>query len=295
MSAGRRGNLGRIMLRRTFCHIPGIGPRVESRLWSAGFHSWESVLDTRAGALPVRLRSTLACHVRKSADELDGGNAAYFEERLPPAEHWRMFSEFRRSAAYLDIETTGLSPAFNAITTIALFDGSRIRYYVQGRNLEDFAADVLNFKLVITYNGKCFDIPFIERSFGIEIRAAHIDLRYVLRSLGYKGGLKGCEKQLGIDRGDLDGVDGYFAVLLWHDFVENGNELALETLLAYNIEDVVNLESLMVSAYNMKVGRTPFAGSLAFESPMSPALPFKPDRRTIDRIRDLHFNRLPGS
>jgi uncharacterized protein YprB with RNaseH-like and TPR domain len=241
------------------------------------------------------LRSTLACHVRKSADELDGGNAAYFEERLPPAEHWRMFSEFRRSAAYLDIETTGLSPAFNAITTIALFDGSRIRYYVQGRNLEDFADDVLNFKLVITYNGKCFDIPFIERSFGIEIRAAHIDLRYVLRSLGYKGGLKGCEKQLGIDRGDLDGVDGYFAVLLWHDFVENGNELALETLLAYNIEDVVNLESLMVSAYNMKVGRTPFAGSLAFESPMSPALPFKPDRRTIDRIRDLHFNRLPGS
>jgi len=51
--------------------------------------------------------------------------------------------------------------------------------------------------------------------FGIELNQVHIDLRYVLRSLGYTGGLKGCEKQAGIDRGNLEGVDGYFAVLLW--------------------------------------------------------------------------------
>ena len=36
---------------------------------------------------------------------------------------------------------------------------------------------------------------------------AQIDLRYVLYSLGYRGGLKGCERQLGMDRGNLSDID----------------------------------------------------------------------------------------
>ena len=56
---------------------------------------------------------------------------------------------------------------------------------------------------------------------------AHIDLRYLLKSLGYTGGLKGCEKKAGIDRGELDGVNGYFAVLLWQDYQRNRNEKPL--------------------------------------------------------------------
>ncbi|MBW1642466.1 MAG: ribonuclease H-like domain-containing protein, partial [Deltaproteobacteria bacterium] len=95
-------------------------------------------------------------------------------------------------------------------------------------------------------------IPFIENQFGLKLDHSHIDLRYVLVGLGFSGGLKGCERQLGINRGDLSGVDWYFAVLLWNDYIRNNNKRALETLLAYNIEDVVNLEKLMVISYNMK-------------------------------------------
>jgi hypothetical protein len=278
------------MLTNTFCHIPGIGPRLESRIWSRGYRSWTSVLGIPPAELPPRFRAFVLPQLRRSVDELEGGNASFFADRLPPAERWRMFPDFRQSAAYFDIETTGLRPEYSDVTTIALFDGSRLRHYVHGRNLEEFVEDVTKYKLLITYNGKCFDVPFIERYFGIEVKAAHIDLRYVLRSLGYKGGLKGCEKQLGIDRGELDGVDGYFAVLLWHDYVENGNDRALETLLAYNCEDVVNLERLMVTAYNMKIKGTPFAASGSFDPPAVPDIPFKADRRTIDRIRRLYFS-----
>ena len=92
---------------------------------------------------------------------------------------------------------------------------------------------------------------------------------HVLRSLGITGGLKGCEKKLGIDRKELDGVDGYFAVLLWREYLKSGNRAALDTLLAYNIEDVVNLETLMVIAYNMNLDATPFSGELR--------LPLEPD------------------
>lgn len=278
------------MLKNTFCHIPGIGPRLESRIWSRGFHTWTCVLGTPPAKLPHRFSAFLVPHLRQSLDQLEGGNASFFADRLPPAEQWRLFPDFRDSAAYFDIETTGLRPEFSTITTIALFDGERIRHYIHGRNLDDFVDDVARYKLLVTYNGKCFDIPFIERFFGIRIEAAHIDLRYVLRSLGYRGGLKGCERQLGIDRGDLEGVDGYFAVLLWHDFVENGNELALETLLAYNVEDVVNLERLMVMAYNLKIKHTPFAAANTFDMPVSPPIPFKADKGTIDRIRRLYFS-----
>lgn len=278
------------MLTNTFCHIPGIGPRLESRIWAKGYRSWTTVLGTPREELPPRFRAFVLPHLSRSVDELQNGNASFFSDRLPPAERWRMFPEFRQSAAYFDIETTGLRPEYSEVTTIALYDGRSLRYYVQGRNLGDFVADLSKYKLLITYNGRCFDVPFIERYFGIEVNAAHIDLRYVLRSLGYRGGLKGCEKQLGIDRGDLDGVDGYFAVLLWHDYRENGNDRALETLLAYNCEDVVNLERLMVTAYNMKIKSTPFAADGSFEAPAVPEIPFRADRRTIERIRRFYFS-----
>ncbi len=121
-----------------------------------------------------------------------------------------------------------------------------------------FKEDIQKYKVLVTYNGKCFDVPFLQSYFGIKLNQVHIDLRYVLKSLGYTGGLKGCEKKAGIDRGDLDGVDGYFAVFLWNEYQRNKNDKALETLLAYNIQDVVNLETLMVLSYNLKLKETPF-------------------------------------
>lgn len=273
------------MLRNTFCHIPGIGVRTENRLWDVGVHSWDNVFDERLTVLPPSSLSSLAAFVRESQEELDGNNVAFFCERLPSSEQWRLFREFRHSVAYFDIETTGLRPELNAITTIALYDGKDVRCYVQGRNLDDFVDDIRRYKLLVTYNGKCFDVPFIEDYFGIHIEAAHIDLRFVLRSLGYGGGLKGCERQLGIDRGDLEGLDGYFAVLLWKEFECTRKETVLETLLAYNIEDVVNLERLMVMAYNFKLERTPFGMTHQFELPVLPQPPFNPDPAIIRRIR----------
>lgn len=239
--------------------------------------------------LPSRKRQNASDYIRRSREELQSGNAEFFARLLPTDQHWRLFADFRDSVAYLDIETSG--DVANVITTIAIYDGSRIKWYVRGRNLSTFADDILRYKLLVTYSGKVFDVPVIERSFGLRLRMSHIDLRYVLKSLGYAGGLKGCEKQLGIDRGVLDGLNGYWAVLLWRDYIASGNEGALETLLAYNIEDVVNLETLMVQAYNMKLRHTPFAESHRFALPRPPTSPFKVDYSTVEKIRNRYFSR----
>jgi uncharacterized protein YprB with RNaseH-like and TPR domain len=86
----------------------------------------------------------------------------------------------------------GLESWSNQTTTIAVYDGTSIFTYVQGQNLDQFKEDIQKYKVLVTYNGKCFDVPFLQSSFGIKVNQVHIDLRYVLKSLGYTGGLKGC-------------------------------------------------------------------------------------------------------
>ncbi len=271
------------MLRQTFCHVPGIGLKAEERLWGAGVVSWAAV-EQAGAALGAGRHERLARHLEESQRQLSSGNAAFFTGTLPSSESWRLYPDFRDSVAYVDIETTGLGGPGDHITTIALYDGRGIRHYVHGQNLAEFARDIRDYRLLVTYNGKCFDLPFLRASFGLPLDQAHIDLRYVLASLGYKGGLKGCERRLGLDRGDLAHVDGFFAVLLWREFRLHGKPEALETLLAYNIRDVVNLESLLVHAYNLKSARTPFGAALALPPATPPPEPFRAHVPTIQRL-----------
>ncbi|HKJ99506.1 MAG TPA: ribonuclease H-like domain-containing protein [Desulfotignum sp.] len=254
-------------------------------MWSAGLLDWHQVDSAGSCDIPARSLMRIAACMAESCEHLDNNNPAYFADLLPAGEHWRFFPQFRKTTAFIDIETTGMDVFGSEITTIALYDGESIKYYVQGQNLDAFMDDIEKYNVIVTYNGKTFDVPFIEKYFGIRMNHAHIDLRYVLKSLGYAGGLKRCEKALGLDRGDLDGVDGFFAVLLWREYAQTGNIKALETLLAYNIADVVNLETLMVTAYNMKLKDTPFSRIHTLPVPKIPDIPFKPDLSTIERLR----------
>ncbi len=278
------------MLKNTFLHIPGIGPKTERLLWDSGTRTWEEFIPNCRVRLSRLKIDTIAGYLQEAKQNLKSNNPIYFSDLLSSNQHWRFFPEFRDSMVYLDIETTGLEIWESEITTIALYDGEIISYFVNGRNLDDFIDEIYKYKVIVTYNGKSFDVPFIESYFKISLNHAHIDLRYILGSLGFKGGLKSCETQLGIDRGNLKDVDGFFAVLLWHDYKRNSNEKALETLLAYNIEDVLNLETLIVKAYNLKIKDTPFHTTHKIDLPETQQIPFKPDIKTIEKIKSEFFS-----
>jgi hypothetical protein len=194
------------MLQNTFIHIQSIGAITEQRLWESGIRDWDAIDGDLPSRVAPRRRYFLLSGIEESRRHLEGCNPSYFSNLLPSNQCWRLFPEFRDSTVYLDIETTGLDRHFNEITTIALYDGQAIKTYVQGQNLDDFIEDIQKYKVIVSYNGKSFDVPFIEHHFNIRLDQAHIDLRYVLSSLGFSGGLKGCERQLDMDRGDLKDI-----------------------------------------------------------------------------------------
>jgi len=273
------------MLTNTFIHIQSIGAITEQRLWESGVKDWGSVSKDLPVPISAGRLHYLLDGIEESQRHIANRNSAYFSNLLPSNQSWRLFPEFRDSTVYLDIETTGLDRQLNEITTIALYDGQAIKTYVQEQNLDDFIEDIQKYKVVVSYNGKSFDIPFLESYFKIRLNHAHIDLRYILHSLGFRGGLKGCERQLDMERGDLIDIDGFFAVLLWDEYQKTGNQKVLETLLAYNIQDTINLENLMVTAYNMKLKDTPFYETHLIEEFPAPANPYRADLETVDMIK----------
>ena len=274
------------MLQNTFIHIQSIGAITEQRLWESGLRDWDAFTDDISIPLSGKRKYLLQKGIEESRQYLYQNHPVYFSKCLPANQSWRFFPEFRNSTVYLDIETTGLDRHYQTITTIALYNGHEIKTYVHGQNLEDFIDEIYKYKVIVTYNGKSFDIPFIESFFNIRLNHAQIDLRYVLYSLGYRGGLKGIESQLGTDRGDLRDVDGFFAVLLWQEYQRTVNQKALDTLLAYNIQDTVTLENLLVTAYNMKIGQTPFNNTHNIEIPIPPVKLLRADLETVDRIKN---------
>jgi uncharacterized protein len=247
------------MLRHTFLHIPGIGPATERRLWSAGFESWEDFFHRRREChLSPSTQDAITCGLEDSLAAVNEADYHYFEVMLPAGEMWRLYGELREKTAFVDIETTGLYAGPNSITLIGLFNGRETRVFIQGINLEEFREEIKKYQLIVTFNGKRFDVPFI-RAVLCDLPAgqAHLDLMYPLRRLGYRGGLKSIEGQLGIGReGILRQVDGFIAVLLWREY-KRGHKGALDTLVRYNLEDVVNLQYLADRVYNTSLSRLP--------------------------------------
>ena len=240
------------MLRNTFLHLPGVGHKYERLLWESGVLTWEDFLS--APSLPSALdgrRDRLRRLVEESVARQETGNAAYFARALPPREVWRLYADYRNSAAFLDIETTGLSPYSSYLTLVGILDRDGYRGFVRDDNLLDLREALEQYDLVVTYNGASFDLPYVEHTFGSVFRhVAHLDLMYPLRRLGYGGGLKHIEARLGVGRpSELSGLSGYDAVRMWRMWTM-GSAGALDTLVRYNAEDVASLPALADLVYN---------------------------------------------
>src|SRR6202158_1412210 len=241
------------MLQRTFIHIPGIGKQTELGLWEHGIHSWDDadLFEKRFGAVGGRLQKKLDEYIPRSREAIRRKDAAFFERLSTMGEAWRVFPEFVDQCVYLDIETTGLSSVFDTITTVGLYDGRKYKVFVEGDNLQDLPAHLSGYSVVVTFNGAGFDLRFLRLAFpNLALPPIHIDLRWITRKLGMRGGLKSIEAELGLKRPDgIEDLTGYDMTVLWAKYLR-GEKSALEQLIQYNTEDVVHLKAIMEIAYD---------------------------------------------
>ncbi|MGC9122942.1 MAG: ribonuclease H-like domain-containing protein [Thermoplasmata archaeon] len=183
-------------------------------------------------------------------------NLEFFKTFIDERYHFILLSEFSDYALYMDIETSGLND--NEITLIGLSDNKkRYKILVRGINLVDrnIINIMKNYKIIVTFFGKRFDIPLIKKQFPYVSdyidSMISVDLYYLGRMVGFKGGLKKIERQVGIRRPEgIEGLTGYDAIKLWKSYLE-GDLNSLIKLIRYNREDTINL--VEISKYMLEI------------------------------------------
>jgi len=235
-------------IENSFLLAPGIGEKTEKKLWKQGITHWDEVNES---SLSENKKQKIDSFLSKARKNLEVGNSVFFGSKLPKKSVWRMYRNFEESACFFDIETTGLSPEKNKVTTVSLYRGGESKTFVQGQDLtkENLQREFHKSKVLVSFNGKMFDQPFLEKNYDFTIDRPHIDLMHSCRRIGLTGGLKKIEKDLGVER-ELEDIDGREAIKLWKKYEKHNNENALEKLVRYNRYDAENLQQVLELVHN---------------------------------------------
>ncbi len=247
------------MLENSFVHLPGIGAGTEERLWSLGLHTWEDLAANIKDVFGTQKATKIVAALDASQAAFDTAEFEYFQNLFKGSDIWRLLPAFLKKGmahqiAYLDIETTGLGfPPESKSTTIAvLFGGELFIEHEEKRKAQLLQKIESEAKMLVTFNGGPFDLPFLRREFQLSLRQTHLDLRFWFAKLNHKGGLKSIQTRFYEvpQRASMD-IDGFDAVKLWR-LHQRGVPRALETLMTYNAEDTVVLEHLMYCGLNLE-------------------------------------------
>ena len=239
------------MIRSSFVFLEGIGRKTEEKLWEIGVKDWDEFLKRKEiKGLSKKRKYYYDRKLREAKKALQKQEVSFFLEKLPLKEHWRLYELFKSECVFLDVEVDSRG----RIIVMTLFDGFETKTMVKGVNLEKeiLEKEIGKYKLLITYNGSAFDVPKIEKEFGVNMKMPHIDLKPLCLRLGLKGGLKEVERQLGIHRPQH--LRGH-AVGAWKAFWASGDKEWLELLIKYNEEDVVNLKQLVEKCIGRMQGK----------------------------------------
>lgn len=231
-------------LENCFILAPGIGEKTEKKLWQNGVTHWDHVSE--AEAIGDSRQEKIRSFLEKARKNLEVRNSYFFSEKLPNRSLWRAYRNFEDDACFFDIETTGLSKKKNKVTTISFHRNGDTRTLVRGEDLdrENIQEEVGKSSILVSFNGKKFDQPFIEHNYSMDIETPHLDLMYPCKRIGLSGGLKRIEKKLDVDR-ELEDIDGREAVRLWKKYENKENEEALRKLVKYNSYDAENLKQVL--------------------------------------------------
>jgi len=235
------------MITNSFIFLERVGEKLERNIWKDNVHDWNDFL--KAGKIKGFSKHRKLYYDRKiltARKALYNFDSSYFLDLLPQSEIWRLYDFFKEDAVFLDIETTGLSKLNDDITVFGLYDGLNTKVMIKGINLNFnlLKSELQKYKLIVTFNGASFDLPFIEKRYSNVIpKVPNFDVKSLTDKLGLKGGLKKIEKVLGIKRTHIvENLYGGDALTLWKMYRATGDEYYLNLLVEYNEFDLINLK-----------------------------------------------------
>jgi len=234
------------MIKNSFIFLPSISSNKENKLWMLNIKTWDDFISLkRINGISAEKKEIYDKKIIEAKNELINDEMKLFM-KFPSKETWRLYNYLKDEALFLDIEI-GRNP--KDIILIGMYDGINTKVMVKNYNMDKniFLNELKKYKLLVTYNGKSFDAPAIEKYFGIKLNLPHIDLKYCCSKLKIGNGLKNVELNLNLKRPqNLYGkpYDVYKA------FLAPGDREYLDFLIKYNEEDIVNLKPIMEYCFN---------------------------------------------
>jgi len=172
----------------------------------------------------------------------------------------------RENILFIDTETTGLSGGAGTyvfLIGVAKYQKNGIQFaqfFLQdpaeeSSQLSALESFVSSSELIVSYNGKSFDLPRIKTRFSFHGRKSpfdgmlHIDLLHIARRL-WKRHLPSCtlgdleHHILGLKRSSLD-IPGWQVAEKFFDYLQTGDPDPLQSVFYHNEIDVISLISLL--------------------------------------------------
>lgn len=173
------------------------------------------------------------------------------------------------TTVFLDLETTGLAGGTGTIPFLVGLGYFRERTFVvaqyflgdpseEGRMLQELSRffTEMNFKSVLTYNGKAFDLPLLETRFILQRKSLvltglpHLDFLFAARTL-WKHKHDSCRlfhlAQQVIEAPRDEDIPGAEIPYRYFDYLRSGDFSRIEPILYHNQEDILSLLGLVIS------------------------------------------------
>jgi uncharacterized protein len=168
---------------------------------------------------------------------------------------------------FLDTETTGLSGGAGTSAFLigaGFFEGGELKihqHFMRDFNEEKamlylFSTLLGRARGLVTFNGRCFDVPLIDQRFilnksRLNLRALpHLDLLYPSRRL-FKGLFSDCrlvtlEKHV-LEMKRHGDVDGSLIPACYFEYIRTGKSEMIEQIFSHNRHDIITLVALMAA------------------------------------------------
>jgi predicted RecB family nuclease len=185
-----------------------------------------------------------------------------YAERIYIPENLKPYATGKKMV-YFDIETLGLNPQLYPVILIGMSYEENGKYIIEQffaesvdeeeDILQEFKKRLEGFDTIVSYNGKNFDVPYINRrmeryNMDYSIKLEHFDVICHVRPNKKLLGLESCslksvERYLKLNREDT--IDGEESIRLYKKYSKTGDETIKDKIMLHNFEDVYNLPGIL--------------------------------------------------